>query len=397
METIDEERLRYAFDAFNERSSVLETSYRALQTQVESLTRELKLAERARRSERAEKKRLADRLSNTLDALPGAIVVLDGDGVVTETNGRAVELLHEPLAGCAWSEIVRREFCETGLVDGDLCLSDGRWLNLSRQPLGAESGEVLLLADVSESRRTAELLQRRERLSSIGEMTARLAHQLRTPLASALLYTGQLGGSPDSRSKAAAKIRARLGELSRMVDDMLCYAGGARRGGETFAVCDLYGSIVDAIGLEAGAAAIESQLRDPDLAVDGNRDAIKGALLNLIDNARQAAGAGARVVLGAERVGASVCLTVSDNGPGIPAPIAERIFEPFFTTRPQGTGLGLAVVRAVAEAHDGEVIVDSGPGGTTVALCLPQSGLPQSGLPRSGLPRQHSPRSGAAR
>jgi signal transduction histidine kinase len=80
------------------------------------------------------------------------------------------------------------------------------------------------------------------------------------------------------------------------------------------------------------------------------------------------------VELGAEQVDGRVCLTVSDNGHGIPDAVRPRLFEPFFTTRPQGTGLGLAVVRAVVEAHDGEILVDTGPNGTTFALCLPAAG-----------------------
>ncbi|MBT8085362.1 MAG: ATP-binding protein, partial [Woeseia sp.] len=66
-----------------------------------------------------------------------------------------------------------------------------------------------------------------------------------------------------------------------------------------------------------------------------------------------------------------LCLTVTDNGPGIPPDIRTQMFEPFFTTKPQGTGLGLAVVQSVADAHDGDVLIDSTAGGTTVALCIP--------------------------
>ena len=208
----------------------------------------------------------------------------------------------------------------------------------------------------------------------IGEMTATLAHQIRTPLTSALLYVGQFGSGLQDENLLAEKVNDRLQELVRMVDDMLTYAGGTRRSGETFGVGELFHDILDSIEPRKDDKALNIAALRSELTVTGNRDAIRGALTNLIDNARQACGDSVRIELGAELIKGRVCLTVSDNGHGIMAEIQDEIFEPFFTTRPQGTGLGLAVVRAVAEAHDGEVLVDSGTNGTTFALCLPVGG-----------------------
>jgi len=366
--------LRQSFDLFNRQSCLLDASYAELQDKVELLTQELKLSQLARHREFVEKERLGNRMTCTLDAVPGAVLVLDGGGIIREKNTQASELLNQPLLGCAWSEIAKREFSPQGAADGDLCLRDGRWFNLSRQPLGSEPGELLLLADVTESRRMAELLQRRERLSCIGEMTATLAHQIRTPLSSALLYVGQFGKGVQDETILADKVSDRLHELVRMVDDMLCYAGGARRSGESFGVDALFQDILDSVEPCTDSHVLSIATLRKTLTVEGNRQAIRGALINLIDNAKQACGDAGRVELGAEQVNGKICLTVSDNGHGIAADTRERLFEPFFTTRPQGTGLGLAVVRAVAEAHDGEILVDSGTHGSTFALCLPANG-----------------------
>ncbi len=216
--------------------------------------------------------------------------------------------------------------------------------------------------------------QRQKRLSSIGEMTATLAHQIRTPLASALLYARQLKTQKGPHAPAAAQICDRLDDIARLINDMLCYAGDAQCGEERISVSELLQSIVDVAWDWPREVRISLALTRDDLMVSGNRDAIKGALLNLIDNAVQACDEGGRVELGAELLRDRVCLTVSDNGHGISADIKDRLFEPFFTTRTQGTGLGLAVVRAVAEAHAGDVLVDSSPEGSTFALCLRAEG-----------------------
>jgi two-component system sensor histidine kinase FlrB len=206
-------------------------------------------------------------------------------------------------------------------------------------------------------------------------MTARLGHQFRTPLASALLYASQLE-NPElfDREEVAGKIIGRLQDLAAMMDDMLRYAAGAKNSDETVFVADLFRDVVDAIGPQFDSAdQLSIEVENPELTVDVNVTALKGALLNLVSNAIQASGDSPQVELGAVCSRDEVCLTVTDHGDGIDDDLRSRIFEPFFTTRPQGTGLGLAVVRSVAEAHGGEVLVDSGPGGTTFAICIPAS------------------------
>jgi len=368
----ESEGLKVAFEAFNRHSSRLASSYEELRQEVDRLRRELASSQRTAVAAQNERERLGNRLARTLEALPGALIMLDGDGIIRETNSRAAVLLNRPLIGLAWADIVRRECVPKAASSGELRMADGRWLNLSRQRLGSEPGEILLLTDVSESRRMSEMLERAERLSCLGEMTASLAHQIRTPLASALLNAARLRGD-DEQVSLAARIRDRLNEIGRMTNDMLRFTAGARRGGERFNVPALLTDLLETC--DNGSDDLEVTLARTDFHSCGNRDAIKGALCNLVDNARQACGDDARIELGAEYSGGRLCLTVTDNGHGIAEHVRRRLFEPFFTTRPQGTGLGLAVVHAVAEAHDGEVLVDSRPSGTTFALCLPTAGI----------------------
>lgn len=241
-------------------------------------------------------------------------------------------------------------------------------INAAHQPAGNEGrgpqgdARLELLAD---------LLERQDRLSAMGQMTARLAHQVRTPLASALLYAAQLEATSPKQQAVVEKLTKRLKELGQIMDDILGFVRGAQRGREKVVVTELLEDVADtfAPARDSGAVSIVTVQRE--LSFTGNREAIKGALVNLLCNALEACGVSPRVELGAECRGQCVWLTVTDNGPGIAAENLPRLFEPFFTTRPKGTGLGLAIVHAVAQAHGGEVLVDSAPGNTTFALCLP--------------------------
>ena len=374
------EQLKSAFELFNQHSVVLEQSYRGLQDRVEQLTAQLQEARSARHRELIAKERLSQRLSLLLETLPGAIIVIDGDGVIQEQNSEAIALLNEPLSGCSWASIVRREVRKGGSEDGNIQLADGRWLSLSRRPLKDEPGEILLLADITDSRQMSALRQRRERLSAIGEMTAEFAHQVRTPLASAMLYASQLDVSTPGQNRIAVKIGERLNDLGRMVNDMLGFAAGGRRADETVDVpqllrgvrATLHAQLRASCTLELlinGSSIDRGDSQAETLTIVANENALKGALINLVANAEQA---GARSIqLGAWAGNGNTWFTVSDDGPGIPDDIRSRLFEPFFTTRPAGTGLGLAVVADVAKAHGGDVFVDSLNTGTRFTLRIP--------------------------
>ncbi len=354
----------------------LEAVYAALQREVLTLNRQLAEARSQRLEQLLEKERLGNRLALLLESLPGAVIVLDGDGIIVECNTRAVEMLGRPLIGLTWAEVVDREFGAVRDSAGELRLPDGRWLALSRRSLGPEPGEILLITDVTETRRLQETAERQSRLSSMGEMTARLAHQIRTPLASALLYVSQIeqgASEPALTRRFAGRAITKLRELEQMINDMVVFAGGGRGTAEEFLVARLLEDAAEAAASELpGDAAVSVIMAEPGLTMSGNRPALAGALTNLVQNALQMAGDTARVELGAARTDAGeIWLTVTDNGPGVDEALRERIFEPFFTTRRQGTGLGLAVVRSVAAAHGGSVCVANHGDGAAFLLRLP--------------------------
>lgn len=372
--------LEDAFNVFNRMSLQLESSYRDLEQQVAGLTAELAAARSERLRQLAEKERLANRLTRLLETLPGGVIVLDAQGVVQECNPVALTLLGEPLLGQLWRDVMQRACsAEYSVDDSDIKLVNGRQITLSARPLGTEPGQILLLTDVTEHRALQNLVNRQQRLSAMGEMAASLAHQIRTPLATALLYLSHLNRPQQAeveRLRVTEKIRTRLRHLEGMVNDMLVFARGGGSGAIEKVGID---SVLDELRqtLEPQLQALNGELdidnAAPGAVVNGSRAALAGALLNLASNALQSCGRGVRLCIAVRTpLPGRLTLCISDNGPGIPAACIDRIFEPFFTTRPDGTGLGLAVVRAVAEAHHGSVWVDSPPGqGACFGLRLP--------------------------
>ena len=293
--TAGAEELEDAFAVFSEVSNELVASYRLLETRVATLSQELAQARDERRVELKEKERLASRLRLLLDALPGGVVVLDANGIVQECNPAARELLEETLHGAIWREVVQRAFAPRPDDGHDVSLRSGRRVNIATCSLGDEPGQVLLINDVTETRRLQEQLAQLRRLSAMGEMAASLAHQVRTPLASALLYAGNLGRSdlePDARQRFGEKLRGVLGHLEKLVKDMLTFARKGNFEVEDVSVAELESALRQMLETGVGHRAVDFELHNDaaDAVVQGNRDALISACRNLVENAAQSGG-----------------------------------------------------------------------------------------------------------
>ncbi len=220
------------------------------------------------------------------------------------------------------------------------------------------------------------VLTRHQRLAALGEMAATLAHQIRTPLSSALLYASNAanaGLAPARRDELLGRAIGCLHNLEQLVSDMLGFARGAAASNAPVALADIAMAVTNSTpALVREGQRLNVATPPASAVVCGSREALVGAVLNLVTNALQAAGPNATVDVESRLDGQMAEIRVTDNGPGVPAAIRQRIFEPFFTSRPDGTGLGLAVVRSVAEAHGGDIRLDSSDGtGARFVLRLP--------------------------
>lgn len=221
------------------------------------------------------------------------------------------------------------------------------------------------------------------RLLLVAALGAGMAHEMRNVLAAAesSLYLADKLDEPALRVKHIQAARAHVRTAQALVDRALAPALHAGLAAETVVVrevCDL-ASRTARLGDHA-SLTVEA---DDALAVNGDVLLLERALVNLVENAVGAAGARPLAIVMTARADGddAVRIEVRDDGPGIPAEVKARLFEPLATARPGGIGLGLPLVRAIAEAHRGRVEVESDEHGTRVALTLPRAGTPASATP----------------
>lgn len=366
--------LTEAFHAFNAISDQLRASYGSLETRVAELTAELEKTRREREREASNARRLAGSLDLLLETLPVGVVVVDAAGRIRQTNPAADAILGRAHIGESWPALVKTVFEQRLTTAGDWIHADGRRISMLTNTIDRPPQKIIVLTDVTATREIETLVNRNERLSAMGKMAATLAHQIRTPLASALLYVSRLKGVVEAAGQADVVDNAieRMRQLERLVRDMLVFARGTGPG-ERVRVADLFRDVDDAVRATMPADAhLIIDGADALLELEGNRTALAAALANLVRNALEA-GPGIVVTMRAEVRGPRVRFSVEDNGPGIDPAFRSRVFEPFFSTRSSGTGLGLAVVKTVTEAHGGELDVESASGrGTCFGLNLPR-------------------------
>lgn len=366
-------QLEQAFSLFNQMSTQLTDSYSLLEARVAELKGELALAGEQRVAELAENERLANRLQHLLDLLPGGVIVIDDRGLVSEANPAACELLGLPLQGELWRHVIARCFAPREDDGHEVSLKDGRRLSIATRSLDPEPGQLVLLNDLTETRRLQDQLSRHERLSSLGRMVTSLAHQIRTPLSAALIYASHLTEQAlpvETQQRFAGRLKERLHELEHQVRDMLVFARGELPLEDRVSPKALMQALQAAAQTHVEGVSMRWQCDVHHGLVLCNRDTLVGGLLNLIENALQAGAVRLKVHLYARDNVLRLC--VSDSGSGIEPKVLERLGEPFFTTKATGTGLGLAVVTAVVRAHQGDLSLRSRLGrGTCALLCVP--------------------------
>jgi signal transduction histidine kinase len=312
------------------------------------------------------------------------------------------EMLALLTAAIAGGRPVKRQECTLRRGGGEPVT-----LGLSVHPLrrddGATRGYLVLFADLTEAHRRAEESRLTDRLATLGEMAAGVAHELRNSLATLRGYLTLVERRPDEESIAdfLAEIRHESDHLQRVLEDFLAFARPGTARLEVFsmqalarrAAADpaLAGVEVEVCAAAATATATGSAVATPTLAaaasppgtkeereagaagggwLRGDPQLIERALRNVLHNAAQAereAGRSGPVEVTIEELPAGVEVTVADRGPGVPAELRERLFHPFATGRAGGVGLGLALAHRIVTLHGGRIRLEDRPEGGTLA------------------------------
>jgi len=355
------EKLTDAFQLFNELSQNLSDSYQALQAQVASLNTELASARTERLKTLIEKERLAARLQQILAALPAAVIILNKNNQVIDCNAMAVDYLGEPLIGEDWDDIIQRRLISVFDNSHERRLKNGKRVNMTCSVLDNSAEQIILLSDVTELRSLQDRVNQQKHLSAMGEMVASMAHQVRTPLSTAILYASQMNKvdlTDHSRIKFSNKILERLHYLERQVKDMLIFAKEGRLTMDKFSLKTFLAKIDDYMFDKMQTNHFTFTLiNDTEAdAMLGNEDALLGVMTNLLNNAIEALSSQGKISMHIDLIG-QTCLQIKieDNGIGIEGECVQRLFEPFYTTKTGGTGLGLAVVDSVIRAHSGSI------------------------------------------
>ena len=355
------EQLREVFEHFNSVTDELIRAYKLLEGQVAELNSKLQQANDELVLKSAVNERLAAKLTALLAAMPVGVVELDGQGCVTQINHAAGQQLPALQAGQYWQ---MSDWLQRDTQDGEYRRrnADDSISFISVAEVAVEGqGSFMLLLDVTHLRQLHEQLAQQAKLASMGSMAASLAHQIRTPLATALLYAANLRQEalPEaSRIRFAGKVVERLQALESLVQDMLSFVrSGVLSGEQQMVDLQMVLQEVETIAqplLDKKVLQWSLQVQEQCFVRAIHSDLV-GALVNLVENACQFSVPGARVELTALKQGDYVLLRVANQGEAIADAVQQQIFDPFFTTRANGTGLGLAIVKRVVEDMKGSI------------------------------------------
>ena len=323
---------------------------------------------------------------NILQSVPSGVISFDEEMRITKVNHAAEKILEikgETILGKYHTDVLNRpitdflndrKIIERGEISYITSSGKRIWLGLTISPLkdkeGTKIGQILIFTDLTHLKAIESQIELRDRLSSLGEISAGIAHELRNPMAVIAGYTKLISKKVDSSLKPTADaISKEIVVMDRIIYDFLSFARPAE-----LSVTDIDLKKL----IENCAASVLGEKDNIVLAVDmGELPAIKGdevllrqAFINLIQNSVEAMSQGGDLTITASK-GDFIDISISDTGHGISEDVKDKIFLPFFTTKEKGTGLGLAIVHKIVISHGGNISVDTGEKGTTFRIRLP--------------------------
>lgn len=353
--------LSSAFSEFTKASESLSAYYHSLETQIKLLKGQVE-------EKNCQLETAREYLHTILDSLPVGVVVLEKGAEPVFSNKSARRL--NATAFINGLRHGRDTFGELRNKTG--CF---RW---RREVLnnGFEGREVLVFEDVTQMEKLKERLERDERLRAMGEMAARIAHEIKNPLGSMELFLSMLQQSKMKKSdkKYVEYVLFGLNAIDRVINNILSYTRPKTLVLKEEKFGDLVRETVQFMGVSIKSRDISIRL---DIAHDKpsafDPDLMKLVIMNLLANAMDAIQEQGAITIGIREERGYVVTSVSDNGVGMSEEVRKSLFNPFFTTKEKGVGLGLFIVYNIVQAHGGYIEVESQCGaGSTFLIYIPE-------------------------
>ena len=335
--------------------------------------------------------------SEVVTSLPIGLLTTDTTHKVTLVNEAAAAILKKSgeriegsslasVRGLDWDALLKRLTAGSTILEEEHSLvspeGESTPVSISASWIineeGIKLGCLFLLRDLREVTRLQEQLRRSERLSALGNMAARVAHEIRNPLSSIkgfATYFAEKNSTGQDKEFSATMINE-VDRLNRVVSELLDFSRPTQlklKDGDINTVLERSLRLVEADAKTKGIdVSFSPEPGLPPLSFDAER--LTQAFLNLFINAVQSMTKGGNLRVTAKKAdGRRIAVEVADTGQGIPADVAAHIFNPYYTTKATGTGLGLAVVQKILEDHHGEIKVSSTVGqGSVFTVLLPQ-------------------------
>jgi len=349
-----------AFDLFVQASQQLEKQHAVLSHKVDALSADLVKANL--------------RLHSLLDALPAAVILVE-QGIVTHVNPAARQLLPQLVTSSVW-RVPDTWMAGEGPNEYQF-VEQGSRRTVQMQQIVNPHGSVIQIQDITDNLRTLEESERVDRLAAMGKMSAAIAHQLRTPLSTALLYASHLTNvdlAPTDQQDFARRLQGQLLSLNKLSSNMLQFIRTRPLKTGQWPVDDLVreaAQSVEALRQERGMS-LSLELGAHGYLVSVEKSSLVSALVGIIENAFQVCSAGQVIVVRTDSDAAHVRIVIEDEGPGIAPDIIYHLFDPFATSRISGTGLGLAIARNTIRSHRGDIAAHNRPeGGASFTVVLP--------------------------
>lgn len=372
---LDAKHLEEAFAIFYAESQKLETQQAALQEKINQLSDELQKSNQ--------------RLGILVNAIPAGVILLENN-IVLLHNPAVLHFLPELSQGQSF-EIPQN--WQASIAPGEYLISDSESPkdSLRKSPdtktqktvqvIRIDDGirSFIQIQDITANIALHQETQRENRLTAMGKMAAGIAHQFRTPLATALLYSSHLCDddlAPDMAKEFAQRLRKQLLDLEKLSQDMLRFI--SNRPSKT--VLSNAQELIDET-----QASIQALFEKKEVGLEVHCDiptstkilvepkAIPNALIAILENALSVSQPHDTVAMRVSVADKKLVISIEDQGPGVASTIIDSLFEPFSTTSANGTGLGLSIAKNTVDAHRGTIAVQNSEHGATFKITLPIS------------------------